>query len=387
MGFLDDEDELDLPKDALQPDNTQMPAISDPSQAPPMNPMVKDYLTSKFDLGNYGDPQRQELMNKAKSYDLGDSLGAALISAGGGNGIEALGNKQRLNQQALENFDKGRAAKVQDYNLGREVTKNEREDRQNADEDRVDSDSSKLAQALAKRMVPGFDSSGLSATQLKAKLPLLEQFFKVNTGQQTHQDAITAHKDAKQTALDEKMTKLKTPFGYAITEKDAEDLKQAGPANDDFNSTIDQLIKIRTEKGGGAIGPDATYAKHLADELVQTYDNMAHHAGMSRAGAANIRKLIPEDPLQFRGPLEALSGRDTTLEALKHLKTQANESFKNSIAARTRGGQGVSQKMADDKDSLKKKKDSDAIAWAQANPDDPRSASILKLNSNMVGGR
>ncbi len=186
---LDDEDELDL-----TPDNSPLPVIPAAPQMPvaqqPMNPMVKDYLINKFDLGKYGDTQRQQLQDQSK-LGIGDSLGAALISAGGGNGLDALKQKSNINRQALEDFDKNRANKIQDYQLGREATKNEREDKEWGDDRDPTSAASKVAQEAATKMGYKGDVSKITAEQFKRFSPAMEKIFQVEQARLTRQDART----------------------------------------------------------------------------------------------------------------------------------------------------------------------------------------------------
>ncbi len=357
MGFQLDDEEIDpltgQPSAPPIPIQQSNPIVQDqpPMQAAPtpMDPTVKDYIAKKFNLGDYSDENRKKLLDNNSGYDLRGSIGAALIAAGGGNGLDALKQRENQRRQTVSDFDKGRTDKIQEYQLGRQLTKDEREDKEYGDDRDPTSAASKVAQQAALKMGYKGDVSKITAEQFKRFSPAMEKIFQVEQARLNHQDARTAHNDAKKTALDEKLTKLSTPYGTAITEKDADDLKKSGELKSAFDDQIDSLISLREKHKGGAFGPDSKIGKDLSAQAIQSYDALAKQIGMSRVGAANIRNLIPEDPLEFRGVGEQLTGRDTTLEALKHLKAQTDKSFKNTVAGRTRPG-SPGQQMAGGKD-------------------------------------
>lgn len=133
MMFNDDDDEngllgMNLPGAQPAPmDDSRMPAaISTAPQAPdvsasaPMNPTVQDYLSKKFNLGQYSPQARQQLVDQ-QAPDVGDRATAALAAIGAGfqgqnsaaAGQGSLKNSLAQKQQKLANFDQSRQAALE----------------------------------------------------------------------------------------------------------------------------------------------------------------------------------------------------------------------------------------------------------------------------------
>lgn len=120
-------------------DNQQTPAaptVPAPMAAAPkpMDPMVQDYLSKKFDLGNYTQGNRDKLV-KDNEVGFGDkglaalsAIGAGFMgrdpSAAGGSSLERAKNAAK---GKLEEFDRGRKAKIDDYSLSQQMTKDDHE--------------------------------------------------------------------------------------------------------------------------------------------------------------------------------------------------------------------------------------------------------------------
>ena len=200
-----------------------MPPISTPRQekAKPLNPIVSEYLKKKmtpavdapaadilaapappeakqsFDYGEYSDDARKKLLAEQEGYDLRGNSAAALASLAaafqGGNSVAAsqgvLDSNQRADERKLAQFDKGRAGKVQEYDMNRKLTGDVRADAAYSRESDPNSQESKTAQMLAKKFAPGMDFVGMSATQLKEKIPSLEKLYSVDQQRLNREDA------------------------------------------------------------------------------------------------------------------------------------------------------------------------------------------------------
>ncbi|CAB4152407.1 hypothetical protein UFOVP610_10 [uncultured Caudovirales phage] len=179
--------------------------------------------------------------------------------------------------------------------------------------------------------------------------------------------------------MDEKMQGLKTPFGLANTEDDAKKLKEAFESKQNFDNKLDQMIELRKKHSGGAImnRDDVARGKQLSKDLLLEYKNMAKLGVLSKSDEDIINAIIPEDPLQYNSPLASIQGQDPTLARLQSFKNDSEKDFNTKVATRTRSGvEGAAkQKMST--------QDAEAMFWAQKNPNDPRSAAIMKKLEGM----
>lgn len=156
---------------------------------PVMDPVVKDHIMKKFNLGEYSDENRKKVIDDNSGYDFRGSLGAALTALGGGDGQSVLKNRNAERQSKIDQFDKGRANKIQDYSLDRQVGKDSREDMVNASNDDVKSEMSLTKQALARKMAPEIDWSGKSGAQIEQVLPSITKLYEMDQRQLDRQEA------------------------------------------------------------------------------------------------------------------------------------------------------------------------------------------------------
>lgn len=123
MIFDDDENDI---APVLPDEDSQSPPLQPPQAAPAMpvddsmNPLVKNYLAQKYNLGNYNPQARQDLVADAQP-DIGDRATAALAAIGAGfqgqnsaaAGASALNQARTQKRQKVEDFDKSRAAALE----------------------------------------------------------------------------------------------------------------------------------------------------------------------------------------------------------------------------------------------------------------------------------
>ena len=188
--------------------------------APSMNPKIKDYLMQKYNLGQYSDENRAKLQQDSQ-IGLGDKAGAALTAIGAGfqGRDSAAAGQQHLNaakadkQQAMNDFERGRSAKIQEGDLNRKVELEGRDDKkyqQDQDLDAKESDpsseESKLAQQLASKLAPGADFSKLSAKQINSKIPSLQKIYEIEQKKLDRQESRTAAAGARSERRQDKET-------------------------------------------------------------------------------------------------------------------------------------------------------------------------------------
>jgi len=148
-------------------------------------PDVSDYIKQKFNLGPYSDEARQKLVDANSQYDTGNHISAALAALGagiaGGNagaaGQGVLERADKANQRQLDAFDKGRANLVQQYGLDQQATKDANDMAREEREHDVNSNESKLAQSLAKKLMPTQDFSNMSASKINEQIPTLKSIY------------------------------------------------------------------------------------------------------------------------------------------------------------------------------------------------------------------
>ncbi len=149
----DEEDQLGL----LGSPEQLTPAPQAPQQPPPMNPQVQDMVMQKFNLGPYTQENRDKLA-KDNEVGFGDKAQAALASIGAGflgrdpasAGMGVLDRAKQGAKAKLDAFDQGRQAKVQDYTLNQQVTKDQHEN----DKFDPDSDTSLSARKMIEANFP-----------------------------------------------------------------------------------------------------------------------------------------------------------------------------------------------------------------------------------------
>lgn len=170
---------LRIPQSAVDGAKTTMSADSPiPQQATAPTPDVKDYISQKFNLGDYSTANRQKLVDEAGGSDWRDKTSAVLASLGaafqGGNSVQAAQNaldrSAKAKGERINQFDKSRDAMLQEHTVGRNLQREGAEDDGNSME-------SKLAQTLAKKMVPTMNFEGMSATKINSQIPSLKGIY------------------------------------------------------------------------------------------------------------------------------------------------------------------------------------------------------------------
>lgn len=322
-----------------------------PESTQPMNPQVRDYLMQKFNLGDYSDDKRKQLQDASK-IGLGDKAGAALAAIGAGfmgkdaasAGQAHLNAAKSEKRQALDDFEKGRKQKIEEYSLGRQALSDERTDKTyqesealKAKERDPNSEESKMAQDLAKRMGYKGDPSTITAEQFKQFSPSLSKIYDIEQKKLDRAEARDERRFQQGIKMDEKMQGLKTPYGLANTVDDAKQLKEAHESKQAFDSKIQEMIDLRKKYGGEAFNREAVArGKQLSKDLLLEYKNMAKLGVLSKSDEDIINAIIPADPLEFSAA--SLVGQDPILHKLEKFKEDSDRDFSTRVQTRTRDG-------------------------------------------------
>ena len=341
---------FDEEEDELGPDGLDM--SPSPAAPPAMNPQIQDYISKKFNLGDYSNENRSKLVAEGEQYNFGDRLSAALggVAAGLGGGDSLSGmmkvkeSQKAQRAQKLAEFDRGRANTIQDYSLERQAGADQRADELLKKEADVASDESKMADQIARKM--GYSGPPLTADQFKRHSPSYQKMYEIEQRKLDRQEARDERRfqhGVKATERkEEKEAKLQTPFGMANTEDDAKQLKGAFEAKSNFDSKLSEMIALRKKHKGGAVmnREDVARGKQLSKDLLLEYKNMAKLGVLSQADENIINAIIPADPLEYNSPLAAMQGQDPTLNRLEKFKGDAEKDFQTKVGTRTRAGIG-----------------------------------------------
>lgn len=237
FGFGRDEEEQFDPLTGA-PKAVEMPAQASAPSAQPMNPVVQDYIAKKFNLGQYTDENRQKLMQDS-GPDMSDRAAAMLSAIGAGfsggdagaAGNAVLNRAKAAKDQKLADFDRARAAKIQEYEL----------DKSAAGDDALSGDSKAYAEQIG-ALFPAMRSvvAGKSKAQIEAMMPLLTAKIKGQV-------------DRDNKALDHKfdMQKLGAQLNAEKAKKDALANTEKGKFDalpNDKQLTITELAKKNANK-------------------------------------------------------------------------------------------------------------------------------------------
>jgi len=148
--------------------------------------VVRDSLMNKFDLGNYSDDNRSQITNNQPNgiralQSITSAIGAGF---GGRDPVAAASNVYKDQEASLNNqlnqFDKGRANKIQEYSLNRQLGKDSIEDDKINSENDPESDVSLMAQAFMQRLTPGKSYKGISKTKIDSISPTAMKLYELD---------------------------------------------------------------------------------------------------------------------------------------------------------------------------------------------------------------
>lgn len=147
--------------------------------------MLRSYLEDLYKKKNLGDDQRSKLESSIAESRPGAgltflaSLGAGLAGQNQLQAVDALNQGVRDKQKELEDFDKKRSGVFDELKRDREINKFQVDQQDELESNDPNSEQSKLAQAIARRMFPKADQdfSKLSARALTNTMPAIRDVF------------------------------------------------------------------------------------------------------------------------------------------------------------------------------------------------------------------
>lgn len=350
MGFpYDDDEELDV--DGLEtpvapsPQPVDMPAPEmGEGPSPAMNPDVKDYIQKKFNLGDYSDDNRKKLVDENSGWDWRTALAGGLAAAGGKDPLAVAQMRNQQRQQAIDQFDKARGQKIQEYDLDRKFGKD-------TENDNMESSMTATKRALAQKMAPSIDFSKMSGTQIDNLIPSVQKLYEIDQKGLDRKEArderrfqsglrFQDKKDEISRKDAEKREGRMTTYGEARTEDDAKKLKDASAEKEKFDNALQEMVSLREKHGGGATldREDVARGKQLSKDLMLAYKNMASLGVLSKSDQDILEKIIPADPLAYNNPIAAMQGQDPILSTMKKFKGDTQRNFESNLNQRLRSG-------------------------------------------------
>lgn len=401
-----------------------MPALEKPK---PLNPIVGNYLMKKiqapqapaaepvapmiesapavdlkpkaFDYGDFSDENRKKLIDETSGYDLSGNAAAALASLGaafqGSNSLQAaqsvLDSNRKADQRKLEDFDKGRAGKVQQYDMDRKLTQSSRDDEKLAREADANSQESALARDLAKRLAPNFDFSKMSAAQINEKIPSLTKIYDIEQKKLDRQDARDERRmlagikqqdrlDAREQKLNDRDLQLAVP-GFERTgevlpkAEEAVKFRKATATADNLSTKLNRMRDLVKDKGSFEYGGNAGQEMEALATEIQLLGKSPelYELGVLTGPDLSLLQKITADPTSlssmFTRDGTRLQQIDSQLGSIK----QKLDSTSKSLGYRRAGG-------AESQKAPVSQEDQQAVEWAKANSSDPRAQQILKLH-------
>lgn len=124
-----------------------------------------------------------------------------------------------------------------------------------------------------------------------------------------------------------------TEYGIARTADDAKKLKDAGELKSSLDRKLQELIELRTQKGGELLDREAVArANQLSNDVLLAYKDLAKLGVLSEKDTHILNAIIPSDPLQFK--VASLVGQDPIMHQLKKFQGDVNADFKTRVKNR-----------------------------------------------------
>lgn len=324
-----------------------------PQSPPPID--INQYLKDKYGLGNkYSDEARQELVDNSGA-GIGGGITAALAALGAGfqgkdSTQAALGTVDSIvkgKQRGIDEFDKGRAAKIQEFKFDQDMSKAQRDEQIIADSKDPMSARSKAAQDLLVQDF-GFNpelAAKMSAEQIEARIPTLkaklDREFKEKELSERRLDRQAAQqqaRDAKDLARQDKMEKEARP-----SEKQVKEFTE-------FDNALDHIEKIRFNKKSQDTGPVSAAQSKIAQFFgIDDAEKSAFKADVGEQLAQYIKSIsggavTNEERADLMKNIPSVSDNDDTFnKKLDALESRLADKRRNHLTNTRKSGKNVSE--------------------------------------------
>lgn len=397
-----------------------LPVPAMPAKAPLSTPMTATPAPdAESILKGSGASDREALYDRLKKNSMSDSvkqtvagLGDVIMNSyGGKSGEDAQGQliarKDKLRKEGLENFDKTREDKVQDYMVGRQLIENQRGDQAyNITQEQLKSarDPMSAVSIGARRAAELLDPQGAAAGTYKGKSafdlnPSLGALEKAGTVeatrnhykmmQQQHEDTVEGQSINRLSSLrgDPSLKDAESKRDASITVYNTiADLKKKGemPSKLVYYDLLGQMWKARTGQAP-------------TDQAIKDLDQKTFKGDLSKAAAYITGKTVSPatgsvlDNIQDFAKDSGLQADEFHASYMKPhlikpeglsdkrwqniLQTNRGRSFADATGASATGaGSSAPNHNA-------------ALEWANANPNDPRAEEIKRRAGQAAGAQ
>lgn len=343
-----EEDEIDpitgLPMSLSQPVQSVPSVPVEAAPAPQID--TREYLMQKYNLGPYGDEGRAAAQEQTK-LDGGDKFSAALMALGAGiSGRDpAAAAANRLQQlqgqrnQSLDQFEKGRSAKIQDFGLNRDLTKFEREDRDDvraqkelAENDSLDSDVTKSKRVFASKMAPSIDFSNMSGAQIDKLIPSVQKVYEINQKSIDRKEAAAERANARAESREDRTFQrelVSNEKQKVRDEKKKTTLNEVEDRKQNIEQNLTELEKMIKDKGTYEV-----FGSHNTD-LDRRVDAIA--TDMAKLADPNSVARPSEVELFKKGLIQSNIGsmrNETALNILKNFRDEVNKRVETAYRVR-----------------------------------------------------
>ena len=350
MGYLLDEDDesAKIKNYLMQKYPDQMPAVPVASVAPEREP--SQYEKYQKDFGDEALKAAQAEAGEQKSglgwAQFGAGIGDAIANAGGGR-ANAAGNldqiRKNIDDRTVGAFEKRKDSAMKNIATKKTLDGGDRNSQSStAFRKSIEANFPATVKQYGDKwqFITADDQENLfKPLQLKENIEARKEQARILAGDRSENRAQRLHE--KQEKLDEKSELLQTSYGKARTPDDAKQIKEAAVLKKSFDNKLDELIQIRggaDGKGGGQVldRTAVARAKQLSKDLLLDYKSLSGLGVLSQSDMTILNAIIPDDPLQYRSPMEVMSGQDATLSKMKSFKEDKNKDFENRLAERLR---------------------------------------------------
>lgn len=253
--------------------------------------------------------------------------------------------QDELGQKAVTRGREDTEWKRKDEQFGRDET-------QRQSEEDPASPESKNAQALAKKLMPQGDFTGMSAAKLKASLPHLEKLYGAEQQRLGRIDAINlrnadraatkAEKDAeKETAASKKEEDYQASVkvdganvqpGFRPTVQDADKVKKAKAARDAISSQLGELRSLYKGSGTNLVGDDAARQSQIVSDIKIQVKDLAALGALSASDLQLLEDQIP-DPTAWGENLKGFAGQDRFTPKADQFQKSIDTRYNTSLGA------------------------------------------------------